>query len=217
MKVWDSVLCLQTAAGDAGRQVPLWASLGICPSLSRNVWVYLMWQRAIWGRNMKRCDPGLQTKPADSLSTSPHFSHSSNLSLSRLLIPPISLAFSYCLGRDFPVRRKGCCLLYLRSTMRTILFKSTMPVLPNRWVTIYLMEMSHSRRHKAKPLLLSTFAKLSAHFIQEKQARSIWIPEHPWHSWRMPTLFFPIWNEYLKQDSKSHAWRSVRKCSSRSK
>lgn len=117
--------CVQTAVGGAGRQVTLWPSTGFCPSLSRNVWVYMMWQRPIWGRNTKRCIPGLAAKPADSLSGPPHFSPSLMLSLSWLLILPISLAFSYCLGRDLPVRHKGCCLLYLRSTMRTILFKST--------------------------------------------------------------------------------------------
>lgn len=214
MKVWNSVLCLQTAAGGAGRQAALWASTEICPNLSRKVGVYLMWQRPIWGRNTKRCVPGLPVKPAVSLSAPPHCSHFLMVSLSRLLIPPISLAFSYCLGRDLPARRKGCYLLNLRSTMRPILFKSTnigqlcdvmwsMGHILSHWNWVQNFTWLQWAQSKGSAEMLSIFAKPSLHFIEEKQAKAIWIPEHPWYSWGTTTpCFFPY---------EMNTWSKIRK------
>lgn len=128
-KVQDSVPCSQAAAGGGviplGRQAKLWASTGIFPNLSRNGWVHLVWQRPVWGRHKKCCAPGLPAKPAVNLLAHPHFSHSLLLSLPGLLILVISLAFSHCSGRGLSARGKRCCLVYLRSTMGGVLFKST--------------------------------------------------------------------------------------------
>lgn len=163
MKAQDSVLCLQAAAGGGvtplGRQAKLWGSTGICPNLSRNGWVHLVWQRPILGKNTKCWARGFPAKPTENLSAHPHFSHSFLLFLPGLLIPLISLAFSHCSGRDLSARGKRCCLVYLRSTMGGILLKSTnhRPILPNPLITVYLTETGcraspESSGNKAKAL-----------------------------------------------------------------
>lgn len=129
MKAQDPVLCLQAAAGEGaihlGRPAVSWASTGICLNSSKNGWVHLVWQRHVWGRNMKYCAPGLPAGPAENLSAHPHFSHSLLLSLLGPLISLISLAFSHCSGRGLSARGKRRCLVYRRSTRGGIFSKPT--------------------------------------------------------------------------------------------
>lgn len=67
-----TVLCLRTAAGGAVRHVPLWASTGICPSLSRTSGCIWCDRKPFEGETETPC-PRTPAKRADSLSAPPCF------------------------------------------------------------------------------------------------------------------------------------------------